>query len=69
MAQATARAWKMERASVTKKDKNRSRSNKFSKSDAKARPEPGTRDRVWVGGYERSDGTKVHGHYRGIGGR
>ena len=69
MAQATSRSWKMERASVTRKDKDRARSNKYSKSDAKAKPEPGSRQQVWVGGYNRSDGTKVHGHYRGIGNR
>ena len=27
-------------------------------------PAPGTRERVWVGGYTKSDGTKVAGYYR-----
>ncbi|HZQ08662.1 MAG TPA: hypothetical protein VFD70_18920 [Anaerolineae bacterium] len=61
------RAWKMERASVSKKERARSKSNKYSKSDTGKKPEAGTRSRVWVGGYTREDGTKVKGYYREIG--
>ena len=57
-------SWKMERASVTAQSKNRPRSNKYSHSDDETKPVPGERSRVWVGGYSRSDGTKVRGHYR-----
>jgi len=56
----------MERASVTKKSKARPHSNKYSKSDTDAEPAPGSRQKVWVGAYEKSDGTKVAGHYRGV---
>jgi hypothetical protein len=56
------RTWKMERASVSRND--RSRSNKYSSRDSKPKPGPGKRQQVWVGGYTRSDGIRVHGHYR-----
>lgn len=56
------RSWKMERASVDVKGKERPRSNKYAKSDDDEKPED--RSRFWVGGYRRSDGTKVRGHYR-----
>src|SRR5205814_1418393 len=49
------RAWKMTRASVTVTGKTRPRSNKYSKHDHDRKPEPGTRQRVWVGAYERPD--------------
>lgn len=65
MATSNGRSWKNERASVTAKSKNRPRSNKYSKGDSKKRPAAGSRDRVWVGGYTRADGSKVTGHYRG----
>ena len=65
MAAAKGRAWKLERASVSQPGKSRPRSNKYSGSDAKKAPAPGTRDRVWVGGYTKADGTKVEGYYRG----
>lgn len=55
------RSWKMERAHVRR---GRSSSNKYSGGDTTRRPAPGSRSRVWVGGYTRSDGTKVSGHYR-----
>jgi hypothetical protein len=58
------RAWKMERASVDLRGKERPRSNKYSDSDSGKRPAPGARERVWVGGYTKSDGTKVEGYYR-----
>ena len=64
MANPKGRAWKMERASVTVAGRSRPRSNKYSKSDSTRKPGPGERQRVWVGGYTRSDGTRVHGHYR-----
>lgn len=59
------RAWKVERASVHKGGA-RARSNKYAKSDADhdRKPSAGERSRVWVGGYTRSDGVKVAGHYR-----
>jgi len=60
------RSWKVERASVHRRGAARPRSNKYSGSDADRRPGSGERSRVWVGGYTRSDGTKVHGHYRGV---
>jgi hypothetical protein len=69
MPQAKGRAWKLERASVTVKGKSRPRSNKYSGSDSDQRPEPGTRSRVWVGGYTRADGVVVKGYYRSLGGR
>jgi hypothetical protein len=65
MATSKGRTWKNERASVTVGGKNRPRSNKYSKSDSHTRPGAGSRDRVWVGGYTRADGSKVSGYYRG----
>ncbi len=68
MAAKKGRAWKLERAGVNTKGKDRSRSNKYSRrSDSDQKPSPGSRERVWVGGYTRADGTKVHGYYRSIG--
>jgi hypothetical protein len=58
------RSWKMERASVRRGGRTRSSSNKYSRSETTERPSSGSRSRVWVGGYKRSDGTKVSGHYR-----
>jgi len=58
------RAWKLERASVRVEGKSRPRSNKYSGGDSSRKPEPGTRERVWVGGYTKKDGTKVAGYYR-----
>ena len=66
MAKQQGRAWKMERASVHVAGKSRPRSNKYSQSDSKKKPAPGKRQRVWVGGYVRADGTKVPGHYRAL---
>jgi hypothetical protein len=66
MATSKGRSWKMERASVTERGRNRPRSNKYTRSDSRQRPAPGERDRVWVGGYMRADGTKVRGHYRNL---
>lgn len=57
------RAWKIERASVNRKNKSRPRSNKYSDSDQSKRPESGTTDKYWRGGYTRKDGTRVKGHY------
>ena len=54
----------MTRATVHKKGAPRPRSNKYSASDHDERPGKGSRSRVWVGGYERQDGTRVEGHYR-----
>lgn len=59
------RSWKNERASVTTRGKSRPKSNKYSGGDTTSRPAAGSRDRVWVGGYTRSDGSKVSGYYRG----
>ncbi len=58
------RNWKNERASVTVRGKSKPRSNKYSGGDSDTRPAPGTRDRIWIGGYTRADGSKVHGYYR-----
>lgn len=57
-------SWKNERASVSRKGAKSPRSNKYSKSDQTRRPRKGERSRVWVGGYQRADGTRVKGHYR-----
>ena len=62
------RSWKGERASVHAATRSRPRSNKYSKSDTSRKREAGSRARVWVGGYTRADGSKVHGHYRGTSG-
>ncbi|HEY2910588.1 MAG TPA: hypothetical protein VGI99_10095 [Gemmataceae bacterium] len=59
-------SWKMERASVAVRSKSRPRSNKYSHGDGDKRPDPGDRQRVWVGGYSRANGTKVTGHYRSM---
>jgi hypothetical protein len=64
MATKSGRSWKLERASVSEAEKSRPRSNKFSDSDSHPKPAAGTRSKVWVGGYKKSDGTEVHGHYR-----
>ncbi|NUP06760.1 MAG: hypothetical protein HOW73_11960 [Polyangiaceae bacterium] len=64
MARRGNRNWKLERASVHRKGASRPRSNKYSGSDSKSRPPVGSRSRIWVGGYTRSDGTTVAGHYR-----
>ncbi len=65
MANSKGRAWKLERASVTVAGQSRPRSNKYSKSDRTRKPPAGTRKRVWIGGYTRSDGVRVSGYYRG----
>jgi hypothetical protein len=64
MPSARGRSWKNERASVTVRARSRPRSNKYSGSDSKEPPAAGERDRVWVGGYKRADGTQVKGYYR-----
>ncbi len=64
MPSAKSRSWKLERASVSRRGADRPRSNKYSKSDTTKRPAPHTRERVWVGGYTRADGTKVKGYFR-----
>ena len=55
------RSWKNERASVTKTNKSRPKSNKYSASD-KSKREDNT-EQYWRAGYTRADGTKVKGHY------
>jgi len=67
MAKSKSRSWKLERASVTVPGKSRPRSNKYSGNDTTTKPGPGERERVWVGGYTRADGSKVSGYYRSIG--
>jgi hypothetical protein len=57
------RSWNMERASITRKGATRSDSNKYSHSDSKQVATSG-RERIWVGGYSRQNGTHVHGYYR-----
>lgn len=59
---ARGRSWKTERATVHRAGTPRPKSNKYSPSDSHART--GGKSRVWVGGYTRSDGTHVEGHYR-----
>jgi hypothetical protein len=61
--QTKGRAWKNERASVSKKNTTRPKSNKYSKSDTTTRPEGASTERYWRAGYTRKDGTKVKGHY------
>lgn len=68
MAKAKGRAWKMERASVKVAGKSRPRSNKYSGGDSGKKPAAGSREQVWVGGYTRTDGTKIKGHYRATAG-
>lgn len=58
------RSWKNERASVSRGEGRRPRSNKYAKSDSTRRPSAGSRSRIWVGGYTREDGTRVEGYYR-----
>lgn len=58
------RSWKLERASVNKQGNVRPRSNKYSRSDSDRKPASRARQRVWVGGYTRADGSRVHGYYR-----
>ena len=65
----SSRSWKLERASVKVPGKSRPRSNKYSDSDSKPAPPPGTRSRIWVGGYTKDDGTKVEGYYRAAPGK
>jgi len=64
MATKSGRAWKLERASVSVNGKTRPRSNKYSGGDTGKKPAVGSRSRVWVGGYTKTDGTKVAGYYR-----
>jgi hypothetical protein len=64
MATSKGRSWKLERASVSTSGASRPRSNKYSASDSSRKPEPGSRERIWVGGYTRQDGTHVDGYYR-----
>jgi hypothetical protein len=64
MSQHKKTSWKNERASVTVKGKSRPRSNKYSQSDDHPMPPPGTRQKIWVAGYTKRDGTAVVGHYR-----
>jgi hypothetical protein len=68
MPNAKGRAWKQERASVKVAGKSRPRSNKYSGGDSSKKPEPGTRQQVWVGGYTRAVGSKVKGYYRATAG-
>lgn len=63
---ASGASWKLERASVSHRGRSRPRSNKYSHADSHDAPDPGTRNRVWIGGYTRSDGTTVRGHYRAL---
>ena len=55
------RAWKNERASVSKNNKSKPKSNKYSGSDKSKREE--NAEQYWRAGYTRADGTKVKGHY------
>ncbi len=66
MANGRGRSWTMERGTVHRGGRARPRSNKYSKSDTTRdrKPAAGARGRVWVGGYVRTDGVRVKGHYR-----
>jgi hypothetical protein len=66
MASKNGRAWKMERASVNSKGTSRPRSNKYSGNDTDKKPATGARQKAWVGGYTKADGTHVEGYYRSI---
>ena len=55
------RSWKNERASVSKNNKPRPKSNKYSANDKSKRED--TAEQYWRAGYTRKDGTKVKGHY------
>lgn len=66
MANKKGKAWKMERASVHRAGKQRAHFNKYSHSDSNEKPAAGSRQRVWVGGYRKADGTEVRGHYRSL---
>ena len=58
------RSWKNERASVSNRNSQKSKSNKYGpSSDSKARPQAWSGERYWRAGYTRRDGTKVKGHY------
>lgn len=57
----TGRSWKNERASVSKQNKSRPKSNKYSASDKSKRDD--YVEQYWRAGYTRADGTKVKGHY------
>ena len=57
-------SWKKERASVSRKNTSKTRSNKYRPaSDSSKRPEAGSGERYWRAGYTRRDGTRVKGHY------
>ncbi len=57
-------SWKKERASVSRKNTSKARSNKYRpSSDSGQRPGVGTRERYWRASYIRKDGTHVKGHY------
>lgn len=56
------RSWKNERASVSNRKSQKSKSNKYRPSSDSKRP-AGSVERYWRAGYTRSDGTKVKGHY------
>lgn len=64
MASKRGKAWKMERASVSVAGSSRPRSNKYSPSDSHTKPAAGSKEKIWVGGYTRTDGSRVHGYYR-----
>jgi len=48
------RAWKQERTT----------GRKYAGGDDDTQPPPGERERFWVSGYTRADGTKVAGYYK-----
>ena len=57
-------SWKNERASVSKKNTTKPKSNKYRpSSESSKRPKAGSGERYWRAGYTRKDGTKVQGHY------
>ena len=48
------RAWKLDRTT----------GRKYSDADRDRQPSPGDRQKFWVSGYTRQDGTKVEGYYK-----
>ena len=45
-------------------DKHGSRKYRGLPADSSERPPPYSREKVWVGGYKRRNGTEVRGHFR-----
>lgn len=57
-------SWRLERATVHKKRRERPRSNKYSGGDQEVLPKAHKRKQTWVGGYKRRSGKKIKGYFR-----